>query len=464
MLQVLKPLFFSSLMITLHSNDFDPGKVLRKASSLQPTKPLKALGLLKQAYFVRYPGPGTQQRLFQGFHAAIKKLITSRKFKEVKPIIEDALTFSPKDRYPFLRYQMIVASEEQDYNQCIVYADEIATTLRPTDDTRFFKGQSYYKLKAFKLAIENFDQITDKFEGLRTVYALTGDSYYHRGEYEYALESFEKAQKIKPTPDLVALITKIKSSQKLEQGYAISPPSPYFVIRTSKEKLLETTTQIQDILNGVYQDLAQTLIFYPETPVSVVVYEADKRDWVSGLKNPSWSAGVYDGEIRIPRHELNQDDVKIETLLRHEIMHLFLDGLTRHSIPTWFNEGIAQYYERPFSFEGDEAFEKREDAPLPKGFKQRLSKAFKGKGLYNYQALAGSFQSLKRDGAVLAYAQSLLMVKYFIESQGLWKLQRLLRDIFLGTAFEVGFKTQTGLNPDEFYAKWKQFQKGEWKL
>jgi len=462
--EIIKLFVFLCLALSLNANDFDPGNLLKKASDLKSRTPNKALDFLKQAYFVRFPGPETEKKLIQGFHAAIQKQIKAKKYKKAKPLIKEALSFSPRDKYPFLRYQMIAAYEEGDFNQCIVFADEINSTLRPTDDTHFFKGRSYHQLKAFKLAVENFDKISDKFTGLRTVYALTGDSYFHRGEYDYALESLERAQKLKSSKDVAARIAKIKANQKLEQGYSISPPSPYFVIRTSQDKLEKIKGQIEEMLNGIYQDLAQTLVFYPETPVSVVIYEAEKRDWLSGLKNPGWSAGVYDGEVRIPRNELDQDDVKIETLLRHELMHLFLDGLTRHSIPTWFNEGIAQYYEKPFSFEGDEAFEKREDAPLPKGFKQRLSKAFKTKGLYNYDQLSGSFQGFKRDGALLAYAQSLLMVKYFIESHGLWKLQRLLREIFLGTAFEVGFKTQTGLNPPEFYAKWKQFQKGAWKL
>ncbi|MCJ8347389.1 peptidase MA family metallohydrolase [bacterium] len=221
---------------------------------------------------------------------------------------------------------------------------------------------------------------------------------------------------------------------------------------------------MNDILEASYAEHSSQLDYYPPSPITIIVYDKKKEVFSSSLQNPNWAAGVYDGEIRIPGAELDKDPYKLETVIRHELMHLFLDSITRNSIPTWFNEGIAQYFEKPFRYDGDEAFDQREDSPLPKGFKKALSAALKNNKLLDMEVLSGSFMNFSNGQVQLAYAQSLMLTKYFIETFGVWKLQRLLRSLYQGNLFYVAFKKESGMNLNEFLQSWVIYQKKQWKL
>ncbi len=58
----------------------------------------------------------------------------------------------------------------------------------------------------------------------------------------------------------------------------------------------------------------------------------------------SWSAGRYDGRIRLPVGNFSQERERLAEVARHEFAHATLDRLGV-SIPSWFHEGIAQLAE-----------------------------------------------------------------------------------------------------------------------
>ena len=72
-------------------------------------------------------------------------------------------------------------------------------------------------------------------------------------------------------------------------------------------------------------------------------------------------------------------------------------------------------------------------------------------------------QNLEKKTATLAYSQSLMMFKYLIESNGLWRMRRMLRAIYQGQNFNVG-QSEFGYKPTDFVTGWVIYQKSEWKL
>ena len=435
-----------------------PDELMKKGIEIEAKDPQSAVDYYKKAYFSDFPDNRISSRLKTGYRSLIQSLIERKEWDAAEEKVDEVLNFPIEGVENFYAFKMQIASDRGNHNLAILHANQLASLTKPSNQTHYFKGKSFHKLKSFKLAIDSLTKVTNDFAGLRGVKVLLGDSYYHRRELEEAKLNLQEAQKFKQTPDVKALLTKIETDLSSENNYIATEKPTYFSISAHKDEHQSIRQRLEPILEGIYIDLAQTMNFYPEIPIQVIVYDEGNRSWSSGLKNPKWAAGAYDGEIRIPGKELKAQDYDLETLLRHEMVHLFLDALTRHSIPTWFNEGLAQYYEKPFVYEGENAFMTREEAPLSQNQLSIAMKALTSNQALGIPELSGSFNQFKRDKAELAYAQSHLMVRYFMEMAGQWKLVRMLREVFMGSPFEASFEAQSGLSPEEFYLEWQVWQ------
>lgn len=82
---------------------------------------------------------------------------------------------------------------------------------------------------------------------------------------------------------------------------------------------------------------------YPERKIAVDVYSAALfRELLAA--QPHWVKGYFDGRIRIPVAAANFSLSQLRHTLRHELVHALLaqrSGFRR--LPSWFDEGLAQY-------------------------------------------------------------------------------------------------------------------------
>ena len=72
-------------------------------------------------------------------------------------------------------------------------------------------------------------------------------------------------------------------------------------------------------------------------------YEAHIQRILSGVR-PAHTAGVYSGNLKQLFIWNQRDRESMLTTVRHEGFHQYLDRVSA-STPTWFNEGLAEYYE-----------------------------------------------------------------------------------------------------------------------
>ena len=91
---------------------------------------------------------------------------------------------------------------------------------------------------------------------------ILGEAYYHRGEFDLAISTLNKAQGLRESKDVEKFLQKIENDKTLEEGYITSKPSPHFVIRSSKEKLNELQKTLIPILERSYRDLTQIFDFF----------------------------------------------------------------------------------------------------------------------------------------------------------------------------------------------------------
>lgn len=452
---------FSTVLFS--EEKWDRNQLLQEGQQLVESDPVKALGLLERAYFVGFPEQSVLEALRKAYHKVILAALDKKDFAGGLKKAEEALLKFP-NAFEFLKYRMIFAKEQQNYNLCIFYGREIEALVGKNDEINYLQGFSYHRLKAYRSSIEKLSTVSHRFPGYRNVLVMLGDGHYHRGDFDKALPFLEKAQEMEKTPDVEQLIAKIQREKAIEKNYISSTPSPHFRIRTTETEMAESQDFLIPLLEGAYAEFVTAFQFHPETPVTVVVYGVDRDAVQARLGMPEWAAGVYDGELRIPMAEIKEKKQKLETILRHELVHLFIDSITRNSVPVWFNEGCAQYYEAPFVFSGEGSFSNRYDAPSPSGFREITTEALSKKLILTADVLNSSFMSIPKEKVMLAYAQSLYSFRYFVYKYGGWKLQRLLRAVYDGGLFEVVFREETGSTVDEFFREWAVFQKDLWKL
>lgn len=126
--------------------------------------------------------------------------------------------------------------------------------------------------------------------------------------------------------------------------------------------------------------------------------------------------------------------------LRHEIVHSVLAlglGPRIGTLPTWFNEGLAQVAGQP-------------DDPAAE---ERVREARGAGALPELRQLADRFPRGEESG--VAYAASYSAVAYFVELFGWEGVQRLLDRMRQGDSYSTAFRKATGIDSEEFAQGWR---------
>ena len=93
------------------------------------------------------------------------------------------------------------------------------------------------------------------------------------------------------------------------------------------------------VLEVAYDSLCHLFDFHPENKMHLVLYESSQYQGVG--PRPEWVGAVFDGKLRIPVNVMSRREI-YRPMFFHELTHAFVRAMTRHHVPLWVNEGIAQ--------------------------------------------------------------------------------------------------------------------------
>jgi hypothetical protein len=180
----------------------------------------------------------------------------------------------------------------------------------------------------------------------------------------------------------------------------------------------------------------------PERKPKVFIYTSStelrdavlfEQEWTGALAYPSFN-------IILTAVNSNIYDWAADAL-PHEITHLLVGEIIFGpfgDIPTWLDEGLAQYTE----------------LKMPEYKQQALDAAKVAGTLIPISSLSGSFPT-SGSNAILAYAESSSIVSFLIEEYG-WGNMRLLLDTFKdGATSDQALMTAYSFNVDGLEKKWK---------
>jgi len=154
--------------------------------------------------------------------------------------------------------------------------------------------------------------------------------------------------------------------------------------------------------------------------------------WVGGQTFPQYHVIVLLG----PSAQVTQVDRDVS----HEVTHLAVDGATTElaPLPTWLDEGMAIVSE----------------GSVDQTYQTALDNAAKSGALLSVQSLSGNFPE-DPNQALVAYAESGSLVRYFVQTYGQERLSQLVDAFRHGQTLDQAFENSAGVSAQQFEQGWR---------
>ncbi len=259
------------------------------------------------------------------------------------------------------------------------------------------------------------------------IYYLNAQAFCLNNQNDSAIYLLETANRALPNnADIVQRLAQLTRESQTEQDFE-QDRSGYFEIRFEGAENREVSGQVLMLLEEIRDRVGSELGHRIRGNTSVILYSDQQFRDITHLA--SWAGAAFDGRIRIPVANYQNDRQLLKNVLTHEFTHAAIYDMTGGRCPAWLNEGLAMLLE---------GLKPKEQIYVPL---KELQKPFTG---------------LESDQALLAYKAS-LSASYFLTSQYDWAFVRLL---FLKMQqrrdFPPAFKEAYGITIDDFEQRWKE--------
>lgn len=128
-----------------------------------------------------------------------------------------------------------------------------------------------------------------------------------------------------------------------------SQSSEHFRAHFSSANKQEDVAYVLKILEGARNKMAERLsnasLNIDEVPTCVIFIHDSTGNFTSDIKQ-SWQVGAVTRGISITMQPVNvlRKRNSLESILRHEFVHVVVNSFRQKSLPRWLNEGTALYY------------------------------------------------------------------------------------------------------------------------
>lgn len=241
----------------------------------------------------------------------------------------------------------------------------------------------------------------------------------------------------RPRAAVQAKIARLEPRLAVEAGFA-SREAQHFVARYEGEARTDLADAALARLEEARARLLERLELAPKEPITVVLYTGTQFQQTSS--GPDWSGGVFDGKIRIRESQLRLNRGELEDLLSHEFVHALLSTSVARPVPSWFNEGLAQFYE-------------------PGVDRDKLNtrmQAKAGQTLPTWSRLSYGFGAERdRKAALLLYDCALDLVYDMVDWRGERAFVDLFKEMNSGRTFAFAFDKVYGMDLALFEGRWR---------
>ncbi len=164
----------------------------------------------------------------------------------------------------------------------------------------------------------------------------------------------------------------------------------------------------QDVLDVLEEGYLEFRALFAHDPIAsgrqrIRVVLSSRSDFQRATGLGEWAGGAYDGTIRLPLRDLDEQRASWTRILRHELGHVWIREVAGRNVPGWLNEGFCQWLEG-------------ERAPLI----EHAERALQGQKLFSLAELTGSLIHWSDASEVgRAYAQAFLFLESLMKTYGM---------------------------------------------
>jgi len=264
------------------------------------------------------------------------------------------------------------------------------------------------------------------------MYNVLGQVHYLRQELTQAIEAWQSSLAIRENPVVRAALERAVRETRVE-GDLDEKRLAHFIVRYEGETMEDTGRLVLDSLERSYAAIKSMLGFEPAERVVVILLT--RQDYAA-LGGPYWSAGVFDGKVRVPVRGLSQLDRYIEATLRHELTHAFIYARAGEGCPRWLQEGMAEYSE------GTRASQ----------FGRRLAEKLEEDESILYCLATNNYCDPS-----YFYPAATSVVEYLLANRGMGGIRDLLDELGRGTNVDGALGKLTGRSQMELLREWKHW-------
>lgn len=280
---------------------------------------------------------------------------------------------------------------------------------------------------SFLFAVELDDSRPDYFKNLGKIAYLTGET-------EDAAFYYQKALVLRP--DNQELRRRLQQLDKQDQVVlnGTTELSHLFAITFDKGMERAIYNEVWKMLRDAWYHIGIELDLWPKRRIPVLLLSQEKYRSITGA--PTWSGGVYEGQIKIPVAEFNAEQLR--DTIYHEYLHALIYDTMAHRCPWWLNEGLAQYFQ-----------------PGPKYKEEQLKLV--AETLTRHEQVDLTTLSTNLDSpeqARLAYAVAYSASHFLIERFTIVTVRSILADMGDGMSFNAALTENTSYSFQDLTAAW----------
>ena len=299
-------------------------------------------------------------------------------------------------------------------------------------------AQTAYQAHQTQRAKQALDRAIAAMPTLADAYVLLGELEYNSQRLKEAEAAWQKALTLDSTRlDVRKKLERLSQERPVESQFE-KLSQLYFDIRYTEGLARSAGFDIQEALLKARREVGSDFACRPTQKLVVLVYSTEQFRRLR-QDTPEWVGGQYDGKIRVPLPSQEFDRARVTRILFHEYTHVVIHELTGDRLPTWFNEGLAEY----------EAW--KGETPPWSLLRQALAKG----RLIPWADLSTQLSpSRSAQEAALAYEQSHSIARYLVQRYSFWRIKQLLKTVAAGTSLEEALPAQFHLKQSRLEENW----------
>jgi tetratricopeptide (TPR) repeat protein len=313
---------------------------------------------------------------------------------------------------------------EKNYQKAIFYYEKLRRIKEK--NVYYNLANLYYKINELEKAIENLEKFLKYNNSDADAYHLLAIFYYEKDDLNNAEKNCEIS--VKMNNKYLSDLNLIREEKKAEK-FLTKIESENFIIKFNPEYEENSARALIEILEKIHKKTFSLKYFSKKEKTVVKIYDEFTFEKVTGTSSSSSCAAFINNKIFLHSPRFFLISKNIEEILTHEYIHLIIQRIVKGNIPTYLNEGIAEFFSKGY---------------LSPSEKMKLREILEENKIISFEKLKNNWENLNREEREIAYLQAKAFIEYIVKNFGWEILGKILKEFSKERKEDEIFKDLTG--------------------